>query len=251
MKFSTYLPVFCGFYESIFTFDYDSVESDIHSQRDDKGLYSYSKIDIEIDDSQYEYDIVNSFIDNFQSAMSDYIGTITFEKINHPREYNFHTDSVDVIIDINVDNIRGYIYKNKDIFCEFLKKGYTSRSGFISHYEPDFDIWESDTKGFTDYSCNGHYLGSILDFIAHKEGVDNFSLCDDVLSDICSLNYCTNMQECIDYTDGSLYECFTSNAYTKDIAQYYSDTYANGFISQLNLDEKTLSIIKEYEEAKG
>ena len=47
--------------------------------------------------------------------------------------------------------------------------------------------------------------------------------------------------------DESLLFLFLSNGYEKSIANYYVTTYENGNIKTLFLDEKTLSIIKEFE----
>lgn len=40
MKAKTFLPVFSGFYNTIFEFDYSGVEYQIKEDRQEKGLYS-------------------------------------------------------------------------------------------------------------------------------------------------------------------------------------------------------------------
>jgi len=249
MKVKTYLPIFSGFYNTQWEFQYESIEEFIKEERENKGLFSEIDFnDVEIDNETYENDIVKSFCEKLPNLMSDYINSIEFEKIISPKEYNFENDSANVIIDVNIDKIKDFIYNNKDKFSEFLKKRYTSCDGFIPWYSNNFETWENDTKNFTDFSINGHYLGSILDFIAHMLGIDNYSIFENVYENLDYLNYVENLNEVINKSDNSLYEFFTKNKYTKETSLYYATTYENGNINQLCLNEKTLSIIKEYEE---
>jgi hypothetical protein len=250
MKVKTYLPIFSGFFHSQWEFDYNYIENFIQEERANKGLFSELNYDnVKIDNSSYEFDIVKSFCNVLPDLLPDYIKRIELEKICYPKTYNFANDSANVIIDINEENISSFIYSHKEKFCEFLKSRYTSYDGFISHYANDFETWEEDTKKFTDYSVNGHYLGSILDFICILQNIDNFTVYENIIESVDFLSYVENLEEVLNYSDGSLYECFTKNNYTEEVSRYYADTYENGFISQLNLNEKTLSIIKDYEKS--
>ena len=48
-KNESYLPLFKGFYNTCFDFDYERVEYDIKELRIQNGLYSESNIDFDID----------------------------------------------------------------------------------------------------------------------------------------------------------------------------------------------------------
>lgn len=242
MKYNTFLPIFPGFYNTEFEFNYDGLNDVIQDERKEKRLYSDSTIEPRIDDDAYETDVIEAFIDILKSEMNDFINDIMFQKILHPREYNFANDSVDVEIDIKADAIKNYIYEHKEAFEIFLKNRYTSRSGFIPWYSVDFNEWEADTKNFTDYAVNGHYLGSILEFIAGTEKI-NRECFFDIFCDFCPENYCKNLDEIINETDNSLYEFFTKAG--------YSTTYTNGLIEKINCNEQTLAIIKEFEACKA
>jgi hypothetical protein len=63
--------------------------------------------------------------------------------------------------------LHAYLKESRDTFNSWLRKRYTSRSGFISSYPNDVEGWEEETENFT--KLDGHYLGAILDFIASEE----------------------------------------------------------------------------------
>lgn len=63
---------------------------------------------------------------------------------------------------------------------------------------------------------------------------------EDLITELLNNNIIFNEHEKLLYL-------FLNNNYNYDIAVYYSDTYANGNIKSLLLNEKTLAIIQEYE----
>jgi len=249
MKIETYLPIFSGFYNTIWQMDYSYIENFIKEERKEKRLFSEIDFgDLEINFKQYERDIIESLCEVVSNKMNTFINSIKLQEINNPKTYNFTNDSADILIDVNIDEIKYFIYKHKDKFKEYLKNRYTSCDGFISHYSNDFELWKSDTKDFQDFSINGHYLGSILDFIANIIKINEIDLYEDVIENICILEYVINLDDIINYTDNSLFEFFTKNGYAEEIALYYVNCYENNVLSDICLNEKTLSIIREYEE---
>jgi hypothetical protein len=128
-----------------------------------------------------------------------------------------------------------------------LKKRYTSYDGFFSHYANDFETWENETKEFSDFSCNGHYIGAILEFIAIENKIDECSIAQDILENIYVLEYVENLDELINKNDGSFFEALTSNGINKSFADYIENSYNNKVLSSLSLSEKILSVIREYE----
>lgn len=199
-KFDTWLPVFSGFYNTIWEFDYDNVMYNINEDRQEKKLNSINSDILEIDNSQYEYDIVQSFIESLKIKLSDFIINIQFQKIKSPKEYNFVNDSVDVYIIPKIDKIKEYIYNYLEDYKIYLKNHYTGYDGFISHFSNNFEGWKEYTDNFTDYSTHGHYLGSILNFIC--ESIDNInelelSIYYEVSENIYTSNYVTNYNKCI------------------------------------------------------
>ena len=247
MIFETYLPVFNGFYETNYQFYYEDIEEYIKEERKEKGLYSDINFnDLKIDHSQYEKDIINLVCKEIKTELKQFIKKIELQKIISPREYNFSNDSANILIDVNVEEIQKFVYDHKQQFEEFLTKRYSSYDGFISHYEPDFLTWEVDTKKFTDFSINDHYLGSILDFIAHILKIDNFSIYSNICDDIIYLDYVENLEDIIHQQNGTLCEFLTSNGISKIFSAYIETSFNNNLINSLLLDEKTLFLIEEY-----
>lgn len=195
----TYLPVFTGFYGTIFEPCEDSEIDEINSQRKEKNLP-----EINFDQCTFNYD---EYRNNVSIGVCEYIEkelkeinvltSIKFESLYSPREYNFHNDSINIEIELsdeNILNIKKFLYDNIEDFKIFLKDRYTSYSGFISHHPNTVEGWRENTLNFMEYGENEHYLGSVLEFICMINEIDNESMYYS-LSD-CNIS-CTNYYELI------------------------------------------------------
>jgi len=179
---ATYLPVFTGFYNTIF----DESDSFIESELQDEESFRSHYPDLDhipwpfiqenfwdcIDGRSGEIGVVTQLVDNIARFYQDecnapFILGARYERMNSPREYNFANDSVDCVIDVDLDGLKRYLKENEDDFADFLRRRYTSCDGFMSHYPNTVEEWREDTEDFNE--LDGHYLGSILDFIADRE----------------------------------------------------------------------------------
>jgi hypothetical protein len=251
MEKETFLPVFSGFYGSFWELDFDYIENEIDEARKEKGLYSEYNIDnLKIDYTSFENDVVKGFAEALKNELEDFIVKIEVQDIIHPKEYNFKNDSVNVKIEYKPEALTAFIYGNKASFEKFLKARYTSRDGFISFYSNDFESWEKDTENFTDFSKNGHILGAVLDFIAKEKKIEELDFFDYVMQNIYALNYAENLDEVIEYTDGSLYDFLTKNDISRSFAEYIQRSYDNRLLDTSLLSENILSIIWEFEASR-
>ena len=249
-KNETYLPLFSGFYGSIWELDLHYIDEEISQARQDKGLFSdYNVDDLKIDYESFENDVVQNFAQALQENLSEYnlIKSIDVQKIVHPAAYNFKNDSVDVAIEFYQENLSDFIYSRHESFCAYLKSRYTSRDGFISWYSNDFETWQSDTKHFSDFSKNGHILGAILDFVCQELKIEEFSLYESVMENIYPINYAENLDDIINQSDNSLFELLTSNGIESGFAGYIENSFNNGVLSELSLSENILSIVWQFE----
>ena len=189
----TWLPVFPGFYNTIFEPDETSEIDYINSERVNKGLCELEFDAIKFDYEQYENDIAESCCDYIESLLSDkFIKKLKFQKIRSPREYNFINDSVDIEITLtteNIKNIEKYLSDHLELFAKYI---YTSYDGFWSHYSNDVDSWLGE-----DCLYHTHQLGSILQFIIMNENegdlvYDMYEYCSDTYL------YASNYDDCID-----------------------------------------------------
>jgi hypothetical protein len=173
--FETFLPVFSGFYNTIWEIRTEQFERD----------NNVNSSQIEVDYEQYNQDVVKNICEALPSFSEGIIKKIELQNIYSPKEYNFRNDSANVLIEVNTNLLQTYINKNYEELAKYIKQNYTSCSGFISSYSNNISDWKSETKNFSDFSCNGHYLGAILQFIL-------FNMDEDIE---CNLYYCIEIYE--------------------------------------------------------
>jgi hypothetical protein len=217
----TYLPIFEGFYNTIWSFNYDNLIYSINQERKEKNLEPIEFDNLNIDYKQYEIDIAKKYCEVLTDILSDYIENIEFENIYYPKTYNFSSDSVNVKITPKIANITSFIYSHKEKFSDYLKNKYTSCSGFISHYSNNFQDWETDTVGFTDFNIDGHRLGSVLEFIFSIVSNTENIYCD-VKENNYEDNYLINANDC--YNTPICEECkkfIEDDDILKDIKKYF------------------------------
>lgn len=220
----TFLPVFTGFYNTIWQYDYDNIFDGVNNERKNKNLKEIDFDLLKIDYEQYENDIAIALCDILKELLKDYVNNITFENIYNPKTYNFSTDSINCIIEPKKDNISKFIYEHKKDFIEYLKQNYTSCDGFWSHYSNNFQDWAENTENFTDFSKNSHYLGSILQFIFNMLDYDILNdIYYDIKDCVCEYEYIENYEDCINFKICDDCGSFIQNEnIIKDLKKYYN-----------------------------
>lgn len=165
-KFNCYLPVFWGFYGSIWE-DIDfSGEAEHYNLPENFPFYDY------INYNEYHQALAIKFVDAVQSELREFILDATFLDIDSPKYYNFENDKICVNVTINRKKIKKYIYEHIEQFEQYLTDHHKSRDGFCSFYSHTFEDWKKYTCNFTDYSKEGYVcLTSILRFIAEQEQI--------------------------------------------------------------------------------
>lgn len=168
MKIKTYLPVFPGFYNTIFEHDESNEIDYINQERKEKNLNPIEFDQIEFDYQTQENNISIECCKFIESELSEFIRSIKFENLYSPKEYNFRNNSINCEIDIKVNEVKKYIKDNFDLWTQYLKEKYTSYSGFISSYSNDANDYDWNlTKALK----HQHQAGSILEFICEVENI--------------------------------------------------------------------------------
>lgn len=190
----TYLPVFPGFYNTIFEADESNEIYEINSIRRSKGLPEINYDQCVFDYKTYQTEVCKQACNYVELRLKelDLIHSINMEEIISPREYNFYNDSINIEVNLlkkHVKNIKKYILNNLDEYRKYLKERYTSCSGFWSSYPNNFEGWQQLTDNFTNFEEKGHYLGSILQFICNCEGITDYTISEHVEVYIYALNY--------------------------------------------------------------
>jgi hypothetical protein len=84
-----------------------------------------------------------AYCENFTALLNDWTGLnirIKFESLSSPREYNFTTDRI--FAELSYTSARTLLCKcDKKILSEVAAERFTSCSGFISSYSPDWKSW--------------------------------------------------------------------------------------------------------------
>lgn len=176
MKTQTYLPIFPGFYGTIFEpSESDEIEY-VNQERTEKGLPELNSGDMEFDYDGYELECSKACVSAVETKLQELglVRKIKFEKLVSPKEYNFANDSINVCIDWKVEETKTYLLDHMDDFRAHLKDRYTSCSGFISSYSAYPSDWLDDLN-----HC--HKLGSALEFILINEGYDSEMLYYDAI----------------------------------------------------------------------
>lgn len=181
----TFLPVFPGFYSTIFDCNNEEDEiNDINQQRESNGLPEISYDDCEWDYEEYCNEVSKEATNYLEGELQTILKSkivLHFQKVHSPREYNFANDSVHIQLFMNkktVKAIKDYLTSNKEAYTKYLEDSYTSYDGFWSSYSNDYDVWMEEY--FEEIDSHPHYIGSILNFILRNEEIDDMSIYENI-----------------------------------------------------------------------
>jgi len=172
-KTDTWLPVFSGFYQTIWETDDDEDQEieHINEIREQNGLGSICWDDIEWNYSEYHLGVSKGFTHYIEGKLKTLgmIEACVMQELVSPREYNYRNDSVNVEIALsasNVKTIEKYLDANLAEFQKYLRGNYSSCDGFISRHSNSSDAWISDLETTL---ADSHQLGAVLQFILLNE----------------------------------------------------------------------------------
>lgn len=180
IKQETWLPLFTGYYESIFDGSNDFVECETEIELSD---YKYNFPRLVKEGVTHEFytqnlwdycDFTKSYEASSESICDglmqlDSAGIILevrYQSTSSPKYYNFATDSINCEIIYDSIKLKDYILSNLTAFETYIENKYTSRDGFSSSYSNDVNDW----LNVDDYSA--HTLGSVLQFVLLNEDDD-------------------------------------------------------------------------------
>ena len=136
-----------------------------------------------VDYGKYQLDVSEAASEYIESELKDLglITSITFEGLTSPKEYNFSTDVVDVIIDLsdeNKKNIIQYISDHEAKFEEYIEDHFTSRDGFMSFIENGIDAWTEEYL-FGDEA--DRTVSAFFDFVLENEDINYDYVTEDIV----------------------------------------------------------------------
>lgn len=169
MKVQTFLPVFNGFYNTLFeNILYNATEfaiDDYNEQNNTNLVY---------DDFDFNFNsIMNEISKDAVLKIEDKLNEIginckiIYENLVSNREYNFSNDSINIEINFKkFSQVIEILEQNYDLFSEYIKNKYTSCSGFISSFSNYSTDWIKDLRENTENET--HKVGSVLEFILQE-----------------------------------------------------------------------------------
>ena len=167
--YSTFLPVFTGFYCN---YNYEinlANEIDfIHGERKSNNLPTLTDIELDVDTTKFESDVAKALCDYVETEFnyeSDTKISIKFEKVNSPNGYNFTNDIIDCEIGCDLEKLLQICNDNKDSFEAYIKDNYTDYDGFWSNHSNLVSDW-LDIDYINEKS--EHRVGVILEFICKE-----------------------------------------------------------------------------------
>ena len=148
-KMTTVSLPFSGFYHGFFDYHFDNYAEAVELTDEDIDSIDFNSLK-------------KSYCEHYVHEVSHYLGTeLKFAYVHSPREYNFSTDKL--YVEVPNSLIENAI--KTPSLQEFATKWFTSRSGFISFYNPDINTWDFDNLDIHQLSCAfAAYL--------HDEGLD-------------------------------------------------------------------------------
>ena len=195
MKVNTWLPVFTGFYGTIFDSDSqdDFIQQDISDYCYENKLSNNvkEKLNDEVFSSNefstgykdYQDRVCKSVTATIEQELKELkvVKSIKMERLVSPREYNFSNDSINIEVVFtkkNIKEIKNIISDNMDKWRDYLKDHYSSYDGFMSFQDnyPESGEWQIDNifkKGFKNQFTN---TGAILNFICEINDIDEMVL---------------------------------------------------------------------------
>ncbi len=179
-KIETYLPIFQGFYNTLFEASGEDEEvNDINSQREAKGLEEIDFSDCKFDYEEYEKRVAEKCTEVIEWELNYILDTkmvFNFQSVVSPREYNFTNDSINIEVETeDLNAIKDYLRENQENFGEYLRDIYTSRDGFNSFWTVNPLLWF--TMLDNEEKLN-HVLGSVMNFILLNEDYEANDLHD-------------------------------------------------------------------------
>ncbi len=197
----TFLPVFPGFYNTIFEPNEDSEYEYIDQMRGELNLPSLgNSYDVQFDYDTYYKEVCIGCVNYIEDELISLgiVEEIKFQSKSSPKYYNYSNDSINVEVTLDVTKLSEYINARWDYFIEFIEENYTSYDGFMSHFSNYAEDWKVMTTNFYD-NLDGHILGSLLQFVCQYEEEiteENMHYSLEVYLQVDNLDYEVNKIKC-------------------------------------------------------
>lgn len=180
MKLNHTLPVFQGFYGTIFSFN-DEDQYIEEGRTWDNYNWDYA---------DYQKRVSEKCVEAIEHEIKDYFKVdIKFEGLYSPKHYNYSNDQINVEYDFDdsvvIPEIINYLELEKEAFKKWVKERHSSRSGYMSLISNDSTEWIRILNEEKDHEKFAAMFADVLEFVFHTEVFG----ADDLLSAVSSENW--------------------------------------------------------------
>lgn len=190
--------IFCGFYESVLWHGDSEYDWNYNERSNVKNPDRYVNHEVK-DFENFCKDVCTDIAGEISQLLVD--GEICteceYESMSSPREYNFTTDKLNLLLKIDIDWLKGELIGNAELraaFDDYLHAKYTSYDGFISFVENNVDgYFKESVDEYPDVMVDYWLLTKIYDT-------------SDVVKAINSCEYQHYHWKCIEIADNAVYE---------------------------------------------
>ena len=153
MKIKTISTIpFQGFYNSLYSYSIEGeIENSVEWYTEDYDLTEAQRETLangylENNTSEFYYNVSKDYAEAFIYEIERDTGltlNARFESIESPKEYNFQTDRLFIELpEASAVSFINYILENhREELEKLIEQRFTSRSGFVSHYENTLEAW--------------------------------------------------------------------------------------------------------------
>lgn len=188
--------IFCGFYESDLWHSDTEYDWNYNERSNAKNPERYVNREVK-DFNAFCNEVCEGIAGEISELLVD--GVICteceYESLWSPREYNFTTDKLNLLLKIDLDLLKGELIGNAELrtaFNDYLHAKYTSYDGFISFVENNVD----------GYFEKGEYADVMIDYWLLTKIYDT----SDVVKAIKNCDYQYYHERCIEIANNAIYE---------------------------------------------
>lgn len=168
------LPLFSGFYESIFCMYDRYVEYETEYLRSegktDKEIAEYiDSMDALAGDRAVAEVLPDAFMSLWNVEIASEhpqltIKSITYSDMTSPKFYNFETDRIYAMVEMDLQALGDWLKENPDEWGAMLSTRHRTRSGFISFYDHNPESWDLNDIKYWDHNELATAFLTILDY---------------------------------------------------------------------------------------
>lgn len=177
----TYLPLFTGFYGSLFgDIIEDAIANEIEAYNEQNNTkLGYDNFDYNV--SELTTKITKDSTEIVERYISDNLlkCSVKFEELVSPRYYNYTNDSINIEMNFNKSEFFILIDENKAELINLIEDSYTGYDGFIPTHSSDINDWISELK--KDFENCEHKVGALFDFLLQIKDLTRETLYQDLI----------------------------------------------------------------------